>query len=314
MKTRRTVCTFAVGATKFRAMALSMLISVYENASASVDRYVIFTDSLDWAQIPEWIELIQIDCAVSADLRTNWSIKPILLNHPSVEGDVVLYFDADSTVYRDIIGRCFDWIEQHSMLVYMDFLEPDEMWGPINLTKIFVEADVDARNFKINSGVIGRAPDELGRRMAQFYEELFAEGKLRPFFADDLYRKNDEPYLGLAAQFAHISLGVPVPDRFHELTVDEYALTIGAIPRLFRAIPGPVIRVSWYPEDIVCPAIVHWVSATQYLYFRRLLWSSLRRTGLLHAWLGCLLKAEFSNTWTRIRLKYRALLKRSRRS
>lgn len=314
MKTRRTVCTYAVGATEYRAMALSMLISVYENASASVDRYVIFTDSLDWAQIPEWVELIQMDCAVSADWPTNWSIKPIMLNHPALEEDLVLYLDADTTVYRDIIGRCFDWIEQHSMLVYMDLLEPDEMWGPINLTKIFVEADVDARNFKINSGVIGRAPNELGRRMTQFYEELFVEGKLRPFFADSLYRKNDEPYLGLAAQFSHTSLGVPVPERFHELTVDEYAVTTAAIPRLFRATPGPVIRVSWYPEDIVCPAIVHWVSATQYLYFRRLLWSSLRRGGLLHAWIGCLLKAEFLNTWERIRLKCRALLKRWRRS
>ncbi|MFN6310859.1 MAG: hypothetical protein ACK46M_05370, partial [Planctomyces sp.] len=35
---KRTVCTYAVGAEKFRAMALAMLVSVREHAAGSVDR------------------------------------------------------------------------------------------------------------------------------------------------------------------------------------------------------------------------------------------------------------------------------------
>lgn len=309
---RRTVCTYAVGAEKFRAMAISMLLSVREHAAASVDRYVVFTDSLNWRRFPEWIELILLDCEVSADRDTNWALKPSLLSHPAVSEDLLLYLDSDTTIYADVIGRCFDWIREHSLLVYMDFLTPQENWGHVNLWTVYRQAGYEARNLKINAGIIGRAPDRLGRTLQRFYGELFAKGELRPFFADEMYRRNDEPYLGLAVQLAYRELGLPQSERLHDLSVQDYALTIGADPRMFRAQGGPVIRVSWYPADIVRPAIVHWISSTQYLYFRGMLWSALRRDGLLLHWLPVLIKDEAVVICRRLKLKFRALLGRAR--
>lgn len=307
---KRTVCTYAVGAEKFRAMAICMLLSVREHAAASVDRYVIFTDSLNWRKCPDWIELILLDCEVSSDRDTNWAIKPGLLSHPAVSEDLLLYLDSDTTVYADVIGRCFDWIRHHSLLVFMDFLAPHENWGRVNLWTVYRQAGYEARNLKINAGIIGRAPDSLGQTLQRLYSDLFAKGELRQYFADEMYRKNDEPYLGLAVQMAYRELGLPQAERLHDLSVQDYALTIGAVPALFRASPGPVIRVQWHSCDIVCPAIVHWISSTQYLHYRTILWQEMLKAGLLRAWLPVLIWDELRVLLRRIRLKCRQLRKR----
>lgn len=291
-------------------MALAMLLSVRENAANSVDRYVIFTDSLDWRKVPDWVELILLDCAVSSDRDSNWAIKPLLLSHPAVRDDLLLYLDADTTVYRDVIGRCFDWIREHSLLVFMDFLKPEEYWGPVNLHSVYRQAGFSVRNLKINAGIIGRAPDELGRTMQQLYGELLAAAVLKQFFTDVMYQKNDEPYLGLAVQLTFMRLGLPQAEHLHELSVQDYALTIGADPVLFRANPGPVIRVSWNPKDIVCPSIVHWISSTQYLHYRTILWGALRRGGMLSSWLPVLMQDELSVLRRRVVLKLRSMLQR----
>ncbi|MFM7836968.1 MAG: hypothetical protein ACKPJD_34675, partial [Planctomycetaceae bacterium] len=104
-----------------------------------------------------------LDCAVSSDRDSNWAIKPLLLSHPAVQDDLLLYLDADTTVYRDVIGRCFDWISQYSLLVFMDFLTPEEDWGRVNLFSVYRQAGFQVRNLKINAGIIGRAPSQLGR-------------------------------------------------------------------------------------------------------------------------------------------------------
>lgn len=310
LKLRRTVCTYAVGAEKFRAMSLAMLLSVRENAANSVDRYVIFTDSLDWRKVPDWVELILLDCAVSSDRDSNWAIKPLLLSHPAVLDDLLLYIDADTTVYRDVIGRCFDWIREHSLLVFMDFLAPEEFWGRVNLYSVYRQAGFSVRNLKINAGIIGRAPCLLGRTMQQLYGELLSSAVLRPFFADVMYQKNDEPYLGLAVQQAYQQLGLPQAERLHDLTVHDYALTIGANPALFRAKPGPIIRVCWHAEDIVCPSMVHWISSTQYLHYRTILWGAMHKAGLLSAWFPVLIRDELGVLRRRVVLKWRSLRQR----
>jgi hypothetical protein len=305
---KRTVCTYAVGAEKFRAMALAMLVSVREHAAGSVDRYIVFTDCLRWRSVPDWVELVLLDCEVSADRDANWAIKPLLLSHPSVAQDLLLYIDADTTVYSDVIGRCFQWIQDRSLLVYMDFLEPDQNWGPINLLSVYQQAGYDARNLKINAGIIGRAPDALGRAMQRLYGKLFAEGELRRFFADEMYRRNDEPYLGLAVQLAYRELGIPQAETLHDLSVQDYALTIGANPALFRVSGGPIIRVSWYPTDIVRPAMVHWISSTQYFQYRRILWTSLWRAALFRPWWVVLVRDEVFTLKKRLRMKFQGFM------
>jgi hypothetical protein len=306
----RTVCTYAVGAEKFRAMAISMLLSVRQHAAASVDRYVIFTDSLKWRSLPDWIELVLLECDVSGDRDSNWAIKPHLLSHPAVAQDLLLYIDSDTTVYRDVIGRCFQWIQDHSVLVFMDFLAPEENWGRVNLFSVYRQAGFDARNLKINAGIIGRSPDQLGQTMVQQYRDLFAAGQLRRFFLDEMYRKNDEPYLGLAVQLAYRQLGLPQSEQLHDLSVHDYALTIGADPKMFRAVPGPVIRVSWHCGDVVQPAVIHWISSTQYLHYRQILWSSLQRAGQLAAWWPVLLSDEIHVLLKRVRLKMLSVSRR----
>ena len=266
--------------------------------------------SLDWHKVPDWVELILLDCAVSSDRDSNWAIKPLLLSHPAVLDDLLLYIDADTTVYRDVIGRCFDWIREHSLLVFMDFLAPEEFWGRVNLYSVYRQAGFSVRNLKINAGIIGRAPCLLGRTMQQLYGELLSSAVLRPFFADVMYQKNDEPYLGLAVQQAYQQLGLPQADRLHDLTVHDYALTIGANPALFRAKPGPIIRVCWHAEDIVCPGMVHWISSTQYLHYRTVLWGALHKAGLLSAWFPVLIRDELGVLRRRVVLKWRSLRQR----
>ena len=308
---RRTVCTYAVGHEKFRAMALSMLLTVREHAEGSVDRYVIFTDDLSWRSCPSWIELVLLDCLVSGDRDTNWAIKPFLLSHPAVENDVLLYIDSDTTVYRDVITACFKWIEEQSLLVYMDFLPPDENWGRVNLYSVYRRAGFQVRNLKINAGIIGRKPDELGRTMTRLYGELFSAGQLKSGFSDEMYRKNDEPYLGLAVQLAYRQLGKEQAEQMHNLSVHDYALTIGASPRQLRQQP-PVVRVNWYHEDIIAPAMIHWISSTQYLAYRLTLWRTLAHGGLLIAHLPCVLRDELKVLARRIRSKWSSIVFRLR--
>lgn len=255
--------------------------------------------------MPDWVELVLLDCEVSADRDANWAIKPLLLSHPSVAQDLLLYIDADTTVYSDVIGRCFQWIQDRSLLVYMDFLEPDQNWGPINLLSVYQQAGYDARNLKINAGIIGRAPDALGRAMQRLYGKLFAEGGLRRFFADEIYRRNDEPYLGLAVQLAYRELGIPQAETLHDLSVQDYALTIGANPRVVSSeswTDNPCFVVS---TDIVRPAMVHWISSTQYFQYRRILWTSLWRSALFRQWWTVLLQDEILVLRRRLQLKLR---------
>jgi len=291
-------------------MAIGMLLGAREHAAASIDRYVVFTDTLKWRAVPDWLELIQLHCPVSGDREENWSIKPLLLSHPEVANDLLLYIDSDTTIYKDIIGRCFEWIREHSLLVYMDFIPSPENWGPVNLRNVYSQAGYDVQNLKINSGIIGRAPDVLGKTMQRLYGDLLGERRLKPFFADSMYQKNDEPYLGLAVQLAYRECGLRVAERLHDLSVQDYALTIAADPRMFRAKPGPVLRVAWYPEDIVRPSVVHWVSSTQYWHYRTVLWSALRKGQLLNAWWPVLVRDEFKVLLNRVRLKLRGLGKR----
>lgn len=146
--------------------------------------------------------------------------------------------------------------------------------------------------------------------MQQLYGELLAAAVLKQFFTDVMYQKNDEPYLGLAVQLTFMRLGLPQAEHLHELSVQDYALTIGADPVLFCANPGPVIRVSWNPKDIVCPSIVHWISSTQYLHYRTILWGALRRGGMLSSWLPVLMQDELSVLRRRVVLKLRSMLQR----
>lgn len=306
---KRTVCTYAVGKEKFRVMALSMMLSVREHAADSVDRYVVFTDDLSWRKCPDWIELVPLECAVSQDRDTNWAIKPLLLSHPAVADDMLLYIDSDTTIYKNMIDKCFKWIEAHSLLVYMDFLHPEENWGRVNLYTVYRQAGFQARNLKINAGIIGRKPDELGRTLTRLYGELFLAGRLKPYFSDDMYRKNDEPYLGLAVQLAYQQLGREQSEHLHNLSVHDYALTIGADPGQLRKQP-PIVRVSWYHEDILSPAAIHWISSTQYLAYRVMLWRSLARGGLLAAYFSCLIKDELDVLARRLKLKWQSIRKR----
>jgi hypothetical protein len=307
---RRTLCTYAVGKPKFRIMAIAMMNSARQHADCTIDRYVVFTDKLNWKGVPSWIELVELAEPVSTDRDSNWSIKPRLLKHPSVCDDLLLYIDADSTVYRGIFEKTFDWINQHSVLVFLHFTPEEENWGKVNLFNVYRQAGYDARNLTINAGILGRKPDAIGSEFERLYEHWMNEGFLKPFFSDPMYKKNDEPYAGLAYQYAYRNLGLPVPEKAHPFITEDYMLTIGADVKCFSKRPGPVIRVPWCGYDVVRPAIVHWISTTQHLFYRRFLWSSLRQTGLLHHYFMTQLSDDLVTLKLRLMRKTRQMLSR----
>jgi len=295
---------------QYRVMAIAMMQSAWEVAGKSIDRYVIFSDQQHWKAKPDWIEIVPLNLEVSGDRQQNWSLKPELLHHQSVKDDLLLYIDADSTIYSDVIGRCFDWIEQHSLLVYMNFTPDQERWGNINLKLVYKAAGFDAKNLTINAGILGRKPDEIGRKFQSLYRTWMKEKILLPFFDDPMYQKNDEPYAGLAYQWTYKQLGLTLPQDPHPLTAQDYMLTIGADPRLFHRKPGPVIRVPWCNHDVIRPAIVHWIDNTQYLFFRKTLWNAITRAGFLTAYFQPLVATELAVFWKRLRLKLQKILKR----
>ena len=307
---RRTICTYAVGKPKFRIMAIAMMHSVRQHADCAIDRYVIFTDNVDWHGVPNWIELIPISEKVSDDRDSNWSIKPKLLTHPSVSNDLLLYIDADSTVYRGIFEKTFDWLDQHSLLVFLHFTPQEENWGKVNLFDVYKQAGFVARNLTVNAGILGRKPDAIGIEFQLLYEQWMKEGFLKPFFSDPMYQKNDEPYAGLAYQYTYRNLGLPIPEIAHPFSTEDYMLTIGADVRYFSKHPGPVIRVPWCSYDVVRPAIVHWISTTQHLFYRRFLWASLRETGLLRHYFLTQLVDDFQTLKQRFVRKTRKVLLR----
>ena len=279
---KRTLVTYAVGRSEYRIMALAMMQSAREISATSIDRYVIFTDSTDWRLVPDWIELVKLENIHVGERKSNWAIKPVLMQHPTLANDTVLYVDADSTIYRDVIGKCFEWIENNSLLIYLNFTSPDEVWGGYNLKQIYEKSGFqDVRNLSLNAGIMGVKQDTVGKSFLTHYRELFEAQVLSKFFDDPLYIHNDEPYVGLAFQRAFQSTNHAVPDVAHPFTSDDYMITVGAPPSLFHKKPGPVIRVEWCDRDIIQPAIVHWVSRTQYMFYRRLLWKYMWRGKML---------------------------------
>ena len=298
---RKTLCTYAVGKGKYRVMAIAMMQTARETSDVSIDRYVIFTDTLRWAAVPEWIELVLLDSNNSQDRDSNWALKPELLLHPAVKKDLLLYLDSDSTIYSNSIGKCFDWIEQNSILVFMHFLPADQGWGQLNLGQVYTGAGFDARNLSINAGILGRKPDALGHAFQQKYSQWMKAQVLSSQFSTSMDKKNDEPYAGLAYQQAFRDLGQPVREQAHPLVAEDYMLTIGACIKQFSVKPGPVIRVPWCSHDVVRPAIVHWIDCTQYFFYRRTLWECISRARVLRAYFLTMVASEIELHWGRAR-------------
>lgn len=288
-------------------MALAMMQSAHEVCGALINRYVIFTDSLTWAEVPEWLELIFLDGATGGERDSNWALKPELLLHPAVQDDLLLYLDADSTVYSDSLGKCFEWIESKSLLVFMHFLPPDQGWGRLNLGKVYAAAGFDARNLSINAGILGRKPDGLGRAFQCRYSEYMKAQVLVSQFHTSMDKKNDEPYAGLAYQQAFKDVGQSVREQAHPLDADDYMLTIGADIRQFSAKSGPVIRVPWCSYDVVRPAIVHWVDCTQCFFYRSTLWATIWRAGLLKTYFFTMVVCEIQLHWGRAVRRFRRI-------
>ena len=77
---KKTVCTLAAGKSKYYHMALAMMQSVREHSDNSIDRYVIFSDRIEWAYCPGWIELIALPNLADSMVRFDyWSLKPVIL-------------------------------------------------------------------------------------------------------------------------------------------------------------------------------------------------------------------------------------------
>lgn len=300
---RKTLCTYAVGKAKFRIMAIAMMHSARKAAKASIDRYVIFTDDINWKGVPDWIELVPIKEHISTDRDSNWSIKPKLLKHPAVATDLLLYIDADSTIYSNALEKAFQWIAQNSLLVFLHYTPKEENWGKVNLFEVYRDAGFDAKNLTINAGILGRKPDSIGHEFQRLYDQWMAEGFLKPFFTDPMYQKNDEPYAGLAYQYTYRNLNRQEPEKAHPFLTEDYMLTIGADVRSFSKTPGPVIRVPWCSYEVVRPAIVHWISSTQHMFYRRFLWKSLFETGLLRHYFMTQLMDDFHTFRRRIAMK-----------
>lgn len=288
-------------------MAIAMMQSARQNAGRSIDRYVIFTDQLD-REVPAWIELVRFNSHNSNDKFENWSLKPKLFRHPAITDDIVLFLDADTTVYRDVIGLAFEWIQKHSLLLLVNFVPNDEPWGPYNLRDIYKKAGYDLRNIVLNSGVVGRMPDSLGKTFQTLWEGHMQAMNLEKYFSSPSYKLADEPYAGLAHQLAYLDMGLRLPEQNHPFSMRDYVFTVGANPKKFYANPGPVVHVPWYSEPIIRPAIIHWVECTQYLYYRKTMWHFLRESGLLPKLLPQLIHDEMRIAWKRLNRKLGSIL------
>ena len=135
-------------------------------------------------------------------------------------------------------------------------------------------------NLSINTGIVGRKPDKLGKLFSKYWERAMDGRILWDYFDDPMYQHNDEPYAGLAYQQAYKECGKALPEKAHALGVEDYMLTIGAIPAYFYRKPGPIIKWANTDVEVVRPAIIHWVTATQYLYYRILLWKGIVQLGM----------------------------------
>jgi hypothetical protein len=56
--------------------------------------------------------------------------------------------------------------------------------------------------------------------------------------------------------------------------------------------------------------MVHWISSTQYLHYRTVLWGALHKAGLLSAWFPVLIRDELGVLRRRVVLKWRSLRQR----
>lgn len=309
VEVKKTVCTLAAGKNKYFYMALAMMQSVREHSENSVERYVIFSDRIDWAYCPSWIQLVALPNLANSMVRFDyWSLKPVMLNHPDIENDLVLYLDSDLTVYRNIFDECFSWIERHSVLMSLQWRRDDEMWGKFNLGKIYRDAGYRAKNLTINNGIIGRKPDKLGFSFLRNWSELMNAGVLKNGFDDEMSRKNDEPYAGLAYQLAHLEVGSTIPANANPFSPGDYVITVGADRSQFSRKPGPVVSVPWCSYDFVQPSVVHWVDHTNALFYHKTVWMSLYRGKMLGRNLLPLTMAEVSDLFLRLKVKLRTIM------
>ncbi|MGF1485103.1 MAG: hypothetical protein ACFBZ8_12150 [Opitutales bacterium] len=218
MKPRETITTLCIGQ-RFLRMGLALMRSILDLAGERY-RLVIFHAQAHPAllRIPGAVELLPLDASIGSanerpvknphdqlfNEREKVRFKCAPLNDPRVNDDAVLFLDADSLVYRDVLAELFALIHQSEFIVFGDYRDDDFIWlkekdgDGFSLKDGTRALGKNLPNFSLNSGLIGRAPTATGRLFSKRFE---AYTRTRPFadrIRSDWHRLNDEPYLALA--------------------------------------------------------------------------------------------------------------------
>lgn len=285
MSARETITTLCIGQ-RFLRVGLALMRSI-QRVSGPRYRLVIFHAQTRprLLQIPPGVELLRLEDAqgqpaaarkLNAEQR-QWAerkhvcFKAAPLNDPRVAEDAVIFLDADSLVFRDVLPELFKRVRQHHFAVFGRMRADDFIWlkdkegGGFSLKQGMRPLGLDLPNFSLNSGFIGRAPTEIGQRFAQRFEQYV---QARPFaeqIRSEWHRLNDEPYLALA----YIQTQAETGHGTHELPPDAYITTATA-----TIDPAPVepprIRK---PNGETCQcSIVHYAGKSQHgAYLRAML-------------------------------------------
>ena len=275
-KKRRTITTIAIGDHYLRC-GLACMMSC-RDVERDDYRHVVFHAHADPIRfhIPDWVELVDVNDEVFSvvtpeELAYNGKLarqfKYIPFVHESCIEDSILFLDCDVIVYEDRFPELFEIIESRSALVNGRWQNDSPVYQDkshnfaLDLVSEGERLGLSLTNLALNSGVIGRAADEIGHEFGRTMKELLIEKPLTPYPNDRYF--NDEAYVSVAFQLSvkgSEAGEIKLPTRCYCSTYIDGILKD-------EASGWPDIHIPSLQRLVTKPSLIHFIGHRRYPYY-----------------------------------------------
>lgn len=227
-------------------------------------------------EIPDWIQLECIDDLVFEKLsRRELALRPtyarefkhVPLTHPAGRKADVVFLDADVYAFGNPFDELFQRVRDDSAILFAkdkkNFpIYRNSRYGfDLNLVEEGERLGFSLSNLSPNTGIMGRAADDLGLAFADRAALLMGDRVLTSYPDKDYF--NDEPYFSVAYQIEVSGRG----KGFYDIEGSDYIHTHkkGVLKNQHMTRPD----VYWGHQDILYekPKLIHFIGFRQFPWY-----------------------------------------------
>jgi len=256
-------------------MALALMLSANRVAGKEY-KYLIFSDVPLFSGLitPDWIQIVKLSERYYSTEKQGTSrgegfrVKSMILSDEIIQSCDVLFLDSDCFVFKNSFDKIFPLIETNSIAIYGDFAPEGQLWGRLDYSDVALKAGYKVKNMWLNSGLIGRAADPMGKQFAATYEKLMQNYPFRPYIKSKFWQAADEPYLATAFQLVMLENFLTLPEKIPAPSSEDYLTTYSAKVDYTKKL-DPVVD-STYLNGSFSPSIIHFLGGMNNSYYRSL--------------------------------------------